>query len=150
MRQVPDRSNHLPEDDLPSWVLYTEDCPDCSGTIDEGHNYSEYDMEVCSCGKTWTIDVYTMWPMLDRDEWLADRVADTIQDIDEVLTARQLIDMLFERNTKLAEMTLDYLSNLHDGASGYWEDDGENMILLSWDAYYSNSKSLFSEEQVIE
>jgi hypothetical protein len=49
MRQVPDRSNHLPEDDLPSWVLYTEDCPDCSGTIDEGHNYSEYDMEVCSC-----------------------------------------------------------------------------------------------------
>tara|TARA_R110000751_G_scaffold60574_1_gene126365 strand:- start:916 stop:1266 length:351 start_codon:yes stop_codon:yes gene_type:complete len=95
-------------------------------------------------GKTWTIDTHVMWNMLDRDEWLADRVADTIADIEEVLTTRQLIDVLFESNGKLAEMTLDYISNLHDGASGNWEDDGQNMILLSWDAYYK----LHPKEQV--
>jgi hypothetical protein len=97
--------------------------------------------------KTWAIDVYAMWRMLDHDEWLADTVADTIQDIDEVLTARQLINALFERNRKLAEMTLDYMSDLYAGASGCWEDDGKdnNMILLSWDAYnelYPEDKAL--------
>jgi len=96
--------------------------------------------------KTWTIDTHTMWGMLDRDEWLADRVADTTKDIDEVLTARQFIDALFKRNRKLAEMTLDYISDLHAGASGSWDDDGENMILLSWDAYYE----VYPEEKVVE
>jgi len=98
--------------------------------------------------KTWAIDVYAMWRMLDRDEWLADRVADTIQDIDEVLTARQIINVLFERNRNLAEMTLDYMSDLHADASGSWDDDGKdnNMILLSWDAYYE----LYPEEKVSE
>lgn len=85
--------------------------------------------------KTWTINVNAMWGMLDRNEWLADMIADTTKDIDEVLTARQFIDALFERNQMLAEMTLDYMSDLHAGASGSWDDDGENMILLSWGAY---------------
>lgn len=87
-------------------------------------------------GKSWTIDVNTMWSLLDRDEGLADAVADTIADIQEGLSARQLINALFERNRNLAERTLDYISDLHAGSSGYWDDDGENMILLSWDAYY--------------
>tara|TARA_R110002020_G_scaffold96327_5_gene230793 strand:+ start:624 stop:1028 length:405 start_codon:yes stop_codon:yes gene_type:complete len=112
-------------------------------------------MSPCQCrngivddvGGTWTIDVNTIWCMLDRDEWLADTVADTIQDIDEVLTARQFINILFERNRNLAEKTLDYISDLHGpNASGSWEDDGENMILLSWDAYYE----LYPEEKVSE
>ena len=77
----------------------------------------------------------------------ADTVADTIQDIDEVLTARQFINILFERNRNLAEKTLDYISDLHGpNASSSWEDDGENMILLSWDAYYE----LYPEEKVSE
>jgi len=42
-----DRSNALPEDSLPSWVFYTEECPVCGETIDEGYNYSEYDISVC-------------------------------------------------------------------------------------------------------
>ena len=49
-----DRSNALPEDSLPSWVFYTEECPICGETIDEGHNYSEYDISVCDpdeCGE---------------------------------------------------------------------------------------------------
>ena len=111
-------------------------------TQNEDNTTNEYE------GKTWAIDVYAMWRMLDRDEWLADRVADTITErpIVNRFTARQLIDVLFERNRNLAERTLDYISDLHAGASGCWEDDGENMILLSWDAYYE----LHPEEQVVE
>ena len=49
MRSVPDRSTWHPEDDLPGWVFYTEECNKCEGIIDEGHDYGEYDMEICKC-----------------------------------------------------------------------------------------------------
>ena len=40
-------STYHPEDDLPSWVFYTEECEHCGKVINEGHNYSEYDISVC-------------------------------------------------------------------------------------------------------
>jgi len=49
MHSVPDRSTHLPEDDLPGWVFATEECDKCEGIIDEGHDYAEYDMQTCNC-----------------------------------------------------------------------------------------------------
>ncbi len=47
----PDRSTWHPEDDLPSWVFETSECDKCEGIIDshEGHNYAEYDMQMCKC-----------------------------------------------------------------------------------------------------
>ena len=49
MRPVPDRSNHLPEDDLPSWVFDMQDCLKCGKVIDEGQDYDEFNIDVCNC-----------------------------------------------------------------------------------------------------
>ena len=49
-----ERSNALPEDSLPSWVFYMEECPKCDCIINEGHNYDEYNIDVCDpdeCGE---------------------------------------------------------------------------------------------------
>ena len=53
MRPVPDRSTYHPEDSLPSWVFETSNCDRCDGIVDsdEGHDYAEYDMEMCCCGE---------------------------------------------------------------------------------------------------
>ena len=80
-----------------------------------------------------------MKEMIDRlaimDEYLADAACAIIADIDEIQTARQFIDTLFEHNMILAEQVLDAISDsYHDNnLSGSWKDDGENMILLTWD-----------------
>ena len=50
MYSVPDRSNHLPEDDLPAWVFNYDECPNCEGMIDgDSERCSEYDISVCDC-----------------------------------------------------------------------------------------------------
>ena len=50
MYPVPDRSNHLPEDDLPSWVFDYDSCPNCEGMIDgDSEDCAEYDISVCDC-----------------------------------------------------------------------------------------------------
>jgi hypothetical protein len=51
--RYPDRSTYHPEDSLPGWVFETSNCDRCDGIIDsdEGHDYAEYDMEMCCCGE---------------------------------------------------------------------------------------------------
>ena len=78
--------------------------------------------------------------MIDRlvatDEYLADVACEITVKIDEILTARQWIDALFECNRDLAERVLDTISDSYGSdMSGSWKDDGENMILLTWDEY---------------
>mgnify|MGYP003636907536 CR=1 FL=1 len=78
--------------------------------------------------------------MIDRlvatDEHLANAACEITVEIDEILTARQWIDALFESNRRLAEQVLDAISDSYGSdMSGSWEDDGENMILLTWDEY---------------
>jgi hypothetical protein len=45
--------------------------------------------------------------------------------------ARQLVDRLHEIDVRLYEQMLDSISESYPDASGTWDDDGENMILLS-------------------
>ena len=77
--------------------------------------------------------------MIDRlvatNEHLADAAYEITVEIDEIMTARQWIDALFENDRRLAEQVLDAISDsYHDtNLSGSWTDDGENMILLTWD-----------------
>ena len=49
------------------------------------------------------------------------------------LNARQMIDRLFEIDRRLAEQVLDAISDSFENMSGSWDDDGENMILLTWE-----------------
>jgi len=49
MHPVPDRSSHLPEDSLPSWVFDYSQCDNCEGADDDAHNYAEYGIEKCEC-----------------------------------------------------------------------------------------------------
>jgi len=51
MKAVPDRSNHLPEDNLPGWAFHTQDCEDCGLVIDERYDYERYCIEVCVCSE---------------------------------------------------------------------------------------------------
>jgi len=78
--------------------------------------------------------------MIDRlvatDEHLANAACEITVEIDEILTARQWIDALFESNRRLAEQVLDTISDSYGtDMSGSWVDDGESMILLTWDEY---------------
>ena len=69
---------------------------------------------------------------------LADTACEITEEIidEEPLTARQFIDALFERNRGVAEQVLDTISDSYGSdMSGSWVDDGENMILLTWDEY---------------
>ena len=68
---------------------------------------------------------------------LADTACEITEEIiDEALTARQWIDALFESDRGVAEQVLDTISDSYGSdMSGSWKDDGENMILLTWDEY---------------
>ena len=50
MYPVPDRSTHLPEDDLPAWVFDYDTCDNCEGWVDgDSERAAEYDISVCDC-----------------------------------------------------------------------------------------------------
>jgi methyl-accepting chemotaxis protein len=74
--------------------------------------------------------------LVATNEHLADAACEITVEIDEILTARQWIDALFERNRGVAEQVLDAISDSYGtDMSGSWKDDGENMILMTWDEY---------------
>ena len=67
---------------------------------------------------------------LNQDD-LLDRVADALAHIDELLTARDWVDSIYEADERLFEQVLDTISDSHSQATGEWEDDEDgNMVML--------------------